>query len=519
MLQGLSASLSTFENRGFSYIGLFWYVYGMGNAIRTSAAYLRKVAESSYQIPAVVSGVVNYALDSYFTKLNLFERQRYESLPDEDPMVLIMEKWIECELHKAVTVDKGYPGYAQAQNAWAFDKMFGENSVYEIVPYVDSFEFKAYVKKNYRVVQKPCSVSLTDETPLVVYGKFFVRNRLTGAQVIVEVDFAYDQMGCSVSAVSSPAYEDEAAAFIRAFDASIRANDIYSGKCLSFTEGILEFTPVIPTTWDDVVLGQDVVDVIRHNSTGVLENMDKLASIGMCPNRNIMLISPPGMAKTTIFRAISNEIDEACTRIWCTGKSIGDSYDVTTLFEAARQLAPCILFIEDMDLFGQNRAKLNRSENGVLNEFLANLDGVQDNAGVIIMASTNDVASMDEALVNRPGRFDVKVEMPYPDKSDRAQMLKKFFQTYNALPDRTVTADNWDNVLDMTDGLTGAYLKDLVKAVVIRSIANGGYGDDCVAFCNDDFVAGADHVVKNFQIAKRAMTRDYGAQVASKGSK
>jgi len=483
----------------------------MNKVVRTGTAYLRRLADKGYQIPAQVAGAVNYALDSYFMKRDLREAQMMEGMIDEDPDVHVVEQWIGCDIHQAVIVSKSWPGFAKAQNAWAFDRLFnaeGVKSPYRMVPFLDDYKFKAHVKKRYKIIQEPCQIAIDAMVPLPVHGKFFVENATTGAHLCVEIDWCYMQMACVISVTASPAASSEAAGFIAAFDASVAMNDIYSGKCLTFVSGVLGFAPIIPTTWPEVIMRPEVIEVIRNNTTGILSSMDKLATLGMCPSRNVMLISPPGMAKTTIFRAISNETDGAATRIWCTGKSIGDSYDVTSLFDAARSFAPCILIIEDMDLFGRDRGMLTRSDNGVLNEFLANLDGMQDNAGVIVMASTNDVRSMDEALVNRPGRFDVKVEIPYPDKEERSRMLLSFLKSYNAMPDESVTSDTWDNILELTAGLTGAYMKELAKSVVIRSTSNGGYGNGAVIFNADDLTSGADHVMKNFQIAKRAMSRD-----------
>jgi len=226
----------------------------------------------------------------------------------------------------------------------------------------------------------------------------------------------------------------------------------------------------------------------------------------MCPNRNTILISQPGMAKTTIFRAISGEIHGQATVIWCTGKSINYSEHVTSLFQAARSLAPCIVFIEDMDLFGGNRDSLAGHDSRVLNEFLACLDGAQENSGVVVIASTNDIASMDEALVNRPGRFDVKIEIPLPDLEDRGLMLFKFLKKMHAKQDNTVSKETIQTVLELTEGLTGAYIKELAKCTVIKAVAKNHVTDGCVVFSADDMIFAAKQVVENYSIGQRAVS-------------
>ena len=134
------------------------------------------------------------------------------------------------------------------------------------------------------------------------------------------------------------------------------------------------------------------------------------------------------------------------------------------------------------------------------------MDGAQENAGVVVMASTNDIASMDEALVNRPGRFDIKFEIPLPDAIDRSDMLKCFLSEYHATPDQTVTQDTWATVINMTEGLTGAYIRLLAKTAVIRAVSEGKCGANSAAcsFSADNLNAASEQVMKNYAIGKKA---------------
>ncbi len=173
------------------------------------------------------------------------------------------------------------------------------------------------------------------------------------------------------------------------------------------------------------------------------------------------------------------------------------------MFEAARSLAPCIIFIEDMDLFGGDRSMVGR-DNSLLNEFLAQLDGAQANSGVVIMASTNDIESMDEALINRPGRFGVKVEIPFPDDADRRLMLRKFLAALNVVPDQSVTADTVKSVIDMCDGFTGDYVKSVVEAAVIRAVAAGRSDGGKVTVSSDDLIAAVEQALQNYRIGQKS---------------
>jgi len=479
---------------------------------RTAAGYLQSLVAIPYGISEGIANASNYFLDSYFAKVDqrALMARRVEKWYPSDPDSHIKELWLNCEIHLAVSLNRSYPAFARNLNAWAFTRLFknygGAGCEYEIVPFLDQYEFKDMLKgrSSYRVQYEQLSIDLGKTETLPVYGIFFIKNTMDDTHLVVRVDLCYDMPYCSFTVLANPSQQAAAEKFFQDLDASIAANDIYFKKCLSFIKGSLDFAAVTPTSWADIILKDHVKCAIRDNTVEVLKHMDALASIGMCPNRNAILISPPGMAKTTVFRAISGETEGQATRIWCTGKSIEYPEHVTSLFQAARTLAPCIIFIEDMDLFGGNRSGLSGYESRVLNEFLACLDGAMENAGVVVMASTNDIASMDEALVNRPGRFDSKIEIPYPDLIDRGQMLHSFLKKLHAEPDPTVTRETIHTVLELTEGLTGAYIKELAKSTIIRAVAEGRLTDGTVTICSDDLNAAAQQVVSNYAIGKKA---------------
>ncbi len=479
------------------------------SSLRRVAAYLGSISFAEYRVSEAAAAVSNYFLDSYFQKLDERSRRSQENRRPVPPdlSVYIRELWLGCEIHTSLSISQGYPAYSKSLNAWAFSRLFtsfaGDSAAYEIVPFIEQYEFKELVKGEFKIESEQLNVSLTQSATLPVYGVFFVRHKVTGVKLLVTFDFCFYRSGCSVSVSAAPQDQASAEGFFADLHASMKANDIYFGKCLSFNKGSIDFFGIKPTGWGDVVLKDDKKLQIRNNTVGILSNMASLASIGMVPNRNVILISPPGMAKTTMFRATSDEVEGTATRIWCTGKSILYPDHVTAMFEAARSLAPCILFIEDMDLFGGDRATLGR-DSSVLNEFLAQLDGAQANSGVVVMASTNDIASMDEALINRPGRFSVKVEIPYPDDEDRRLMLRKFMSSLNVVPDQSVTSSTIKSVVDMCAGFTGDYIKSVVEAAVIRAVAAHRAQAGRVSVSSDDLISAVEQALDNFRIGKMA---------------
>jgi AAA+ superfamily predicted ATPase len=391
-------------------------------------------------------------------------------------------------------------------DAYAFWCLFeGPTSSYNIVPFIDTYEFRDLIKGSYqyRIQSEMISIALGKQVRLPIFGNFFVECKGTGTRLFVSLDLAYESSACCITVLVAPQHAAQAEQFLCDMDASIQANDIYYKKCLSYECGKIDFYAVSPTSWSSIIMKEDLKENIRQNTVGVLENMEILTGIGMCPNRNLMLISPPGMAKTMTFRAISCEIEGQMTRIWCTGKSIEYPEHVTKLFEAARALAPCVIFLEDLDLTGGERSS-SRGDPRVLNELLQCLDGAQENAGVVVIASTNDASALDEAILNRPGRFDVKIEVPLPDAADRREMLNKFFLGYHATFDPSVTMDTIKTILDMTEGLTGDYMKNLAKTTVVRAVANGSCDGKNVIINSDHITGAADQAMKNFAIGKRA---------------
>jgi len=476
--------------------------------LKRTAAYLGKLPEQEYGVAPALSAGVNYLVDSYFAKVDarMAAMDRGVEVP-YDPVGHLKELWLGCEIHQSVTLNEKRPAWMKGQMAYAFSCLFtGPTATYEAVPFIDSYQFKEAVKGSYalRIQSAMLPISLGQAMKLPVFGTFFVRARGSGQQILVVIDFVHDDpYNCNLTVMSSPGNAQAAEDFLSALAQSLVANDIYHRQCLTFTKGYLDFTSVTKTSWSGIILKPQIKDKIRSNTVSVLNNMEELASVNLCPNRNTLLISPPGMAKTSIFRAISCELEQQMTRIWCTGKSIEYAEHVTALFSAARSLAPCILFIEDMDLFGRDRSS-GMSNAHVLNEFLACLDGAQENFGVVVVASTNDFDCMDEALINRPGRFDVKVDIPYPDADERHKMLVTFFDGYKSGPDPTVTKDIWANVVGMTDGFTGAYIRDVAKSCVIRAVEAGGFDGTTVTFSADHLIAATQESLSNYQLGKRA---------------
>ena len=215
-------------------------------------------------------------------------------------------------------------------------------------------------------------------------------------------------------------------------------------------------------------------DEAKHELTEVVEflkNPEKFNNAGAVTPRGILLEGPPGTGKTLLARATAGE--SGVSFITANGSQFIEVYvgvgasRIRTLFENARKNAPCIIFIDEIDAIGRQRAGNNgsNSENDqTLNQLLTNMDGFEQNNGIIIMAATNRSDILDNALT-RPGRFDRKVTVGIPDKEGRKQILQIHLKNKRMEVNTNLTA-----IHDLTAGFSGAELFNLANEAAILSV-------------------------------------------------
>ena len=147
----------------------------------------------------------------------------------------------------------------------------------------------------------------------------------------------------------------------------------------------------------------------------------------------------------------------------------------------ARELSPTVILFEDIDYIGKDREGYSGSFDKITGELLNQLDGVQSNEGIITLASSNYPKSLDKALRNRPGRFDIRVRFELPDSDLREKMLNKFF----GLTDRSDLDMN--DMIDKSEGYTGAYIKELVVATIMLAVTKNSTMEDGTAIVKKEF--------------------------------
>ena len=220
------------------------------------------------------------------------------------------------------------------------------------------------------------------------------------------------------------------------------------------------------------VAGEDEAKDSLQEVVEYLHDPTKYRDIGAKMPKGILLVGPPGTGKTMLAKAVAGESEVPFFSI--SGSEFVEMFvgmgaaKVRDLFKQAKEKAPCIVFIDEIDAIGKKRGGGalggNDEREQTLNQLLTEMDGFEDNAGVIILAATNRPESLDPALT-RPGRFDRQVPVTLPDLQGRVAILK-----VHAAKIRTAPAIDYDKVARMASGASGAELANIVNEAALRAV-------------------------------------------------
>ena len=220
------------------------------------------------------------------------------------------------------------------------------------------------------------------------------------------------------------------------------------------------------------VAGEDEAKDSLQEVVEYLHDPTKYRDIGAKMPKGILLVGPPGTGKTMLAKAVAGESEVPFFSI--SGSEFVEMFvgmgaaKVRDLFKQAKEKAPCIVFIDEIDAIGKKRGGAalggNDEREQTLNQLLTEMDGFEDNAGVIILAATNRPESLDPALT-RPGRFDRQVPVTLPDLQGRVAILK-----VHAAKIKTVPSIDYDKVARMASGASGAELANIVNEAALRAV-------------------------------------------------
>ncbi len=274
------------------------------------------------------------------------------------------------------------------------------------------------------------------------------------------------------------------------------------GVRVALNQDTLAVIEVLHDAWDPMVSGAEMIEkpTVNYDSVAGLEEQklsvreaielplnkpELFAKVGIEPPKGILLVGPPGCGKTLLAKAVANHTDATFIRM--VGSELAQKYIgeggrmVRELFSLAKEKAPSIIFLDEIDAIGAKR--LDGSTSGdrevqrTLMQLLAELDGFDALQNVKIIAATNRPDILDEALL-RPGRFDRVIEIPIPDEKGRKSILKL---NIDSMSTKRI---NLSKIIEKTEGFSGAELKATCVEAGMIAIR-----DDRSHITNDDFMA------------------------------
>ena len=242
------------------------------------------------------------------------------------------------------------------------------------------------------------------------------------------------------------------------------------------------------------------VDEAENNLAEIvdyLHNPEKYREIGATMPKGVLLVGPPGTGKTMLAKAVAGEANVPFFSM--SGSEFVEMFvgmgasKVRDLFRQAKEKAPCIVFIDEIDAIGQKRSGGsqiggNDEREQTLNQLLTEMDGFEGNSGVIILAATNRPESLDPALT-RPGRFDRQVPVELPDLKGREAILK-----IHAKKIKTTGDIDYSVIARMASGASGAELANIVNEAALRAVR-----DNRKAATQEDFEASIETVIAGYE--------------------
>ncbi|MFW9864854.1 MAG: proteasome-activating nucleotidase [Candidatus Thorarchaeota archaeon] len=318
------------------------------------------------------------------------------------------------------------------------------------------------------------------------------------------IDFLDDKGRAIVKSSTGPSFVVNASR-------KVKNEKLTPGMRVALNQRTFAIMEVLPTKLDPFVKGMEVIDAIPDISyldVGGLEDQmqevretvelplkkpELFEKIGIEPPKGVLLYGPPGTGKTLLAKAVAHETEATFIRIIgseLVQKFIGEGARlVREIFNLAKEKAPTILFIDELDAIGSQRLKIatsgDREVQRTLMQLLSELDGFEQRGDVKIIGATNRIDILDPALL-RPGRFDRMIEFPIPDEAARRAIFK--IHTRKLCVEENI---DFTRLVNLTEGATGADIKAISTEAGMFAIRN-----DAEVIVNQDFIDAVEKVMK-----------------------
>jgi cell division protease FtsH len=261
-------------------------------------------------------------------------------------------------------------------------------------------------------------------------------------------------------AVEGPAsIKNEVRGFAADIDKIVKKLQLYKGQKIKYN-GSLEFLQPGARTWDDLSLLPELKEELMANTVGFLKRSRELARYGIPRKRGLILAGKPGTGKTLISKVLMSN-SPGITCLAADPALLVHARYIRELYDIAGDLKPSIVFLEDIDLIGESRSGPG-ARGDALNELLDILDGVKECSEVVTIATTNYAEALDDALSQRPSRFDRIITMRPPGRELRREIVRNLCRRIPL--DQAVQ----DHVVSMTEGYTPAQVQEVIYGLVIQ---------------------------------------------------
>lgn len=259
------------------------------------------------------------------------------------------------------------------------------------------------------------------------------------------------------------------ASFWDAWKDFARENNYLRGRSFFADGKIIERSHAC--NWEDILLPEETKRTIRTHVEGFLRNRLRLRGLGVKARRGLILAGPPGTGKTLLGKVLADTLDVSF--MWVSPRHIQNPASFEGIMTLARFLAPVVVFLEDLDLFAEER---ETSRWMGLGELMNQLDGAADNEDIVTIATTNRLDTIEKALRNRPGRFDRIVQFDVMDVHCRRHLLRR------RLRNASICEEDMHYLVEATDEYTGAEIEELSSTLYILAVQED---NPCLQGCSD----------------------------------
>jgi hypothetical protein len=244
--------------------------------------------------------------------------------------------------------------------------------------------------------------------------------------------------------------------------------NVFRGQLLSFEQKLFGGVEVVfhersAVARGELVLPAGLLERIERHAIGIGRRAEALRAAGRHLKRGVLLHGPPGTGKSLTVRWLAGELPDA-TIVVLSGGALGS---VGPVCRMARELAPSMVVLEDVDLVGEDRTFGPAAARPLLFELLDELDGMADDADVCVVLTTNRPDLLEPALAARPGRVDLAVELPLPDADCRRRLFERFADGL------TLDGVDVDAVVARTEGVTASFFRELLRQAALAAAERG----------------------------------------------